>query len=219
MDPLEAKRIAGREYYQRHKEKILQRHKKYNRSPKGIEWKKANRKAYHEKHKDEIKRKNKEWYEANKPRHRAAVKKWVALNKDKMLASRQKWINNNPQKQIIAAARARARVQGVPFNLTVDDIVIPSFCPVLGTPLVWDRWPKNKREKQNVPSLDRMIPKLGYVKGNVRVISWRANWIKNDGTLEEFEKLVRYMRHAALACDEDIYSIPIANPLAWSFGN
>ena len=39
------------------------------------------------------------------------------------------------------------------------------------------------------PSLDRIFPESGYTKGNVRVISWRANWIKNNSTIEEIEKL------------------------------
>jgi hypothetical protein len=43
--------------------------------------------------------------------------------------------------------------------------------------------------KNHSPSLDRIFPELGYTKGNVRVISWRANWIKNNSTIEEIEKL------------------------------
>jgi hypothetical protein len=38
------------------------------------------------------------------------------------------------------------------------------------------------------------VPSLGYVRGNVEVISWRANSLKRDGTLDEMEKLVMWMR-------------------------
>lgn len=39
-------------------------------------------------------------------------------------------------------------------------------------------------------SLDRIIPGKGYVVGNVRIISWRANQLKSNGTVEEFEKII-----------------------------
>lgn len=66
-------------------------------------------------------------------------------------------------------AKARAKKAGLPFDLTLEDIVIPALCPALGTPMV-------------KPSLDRTIPSLGYVKGNVQVISHRANRLKCDCT-------------------------------------
>ena len=44
------------------------------------------------------------------------------------------------------------------------------------------------------PTLDKTIPALGYVPGNIAVISWRANRLKNNGTLEELEALVEWMR-------------------------
>ena len=40
------------------------------------------------------------------------------------------------------------------------------------------------------PSLDRIIPSLGYVKGNIRVISFRANTLKNNATLSELELIL-----------------------------
>ena len=48
-----------------------------------------------------------------------------------------------------------------------------------------------EREKQfDSPTIDKLIPSLGYTKGNVWVISRRANMIKSDATLEELELLV-----------------------------
>jgi len=44
------------------------------------------------------------------------------------------------------------------------------------------------------PSLDRVVPNLGYVKGNVHVISWRANSLKKNATIEELEKIIQYMK-------------------------
>ena len=47
--------------------------------------------------------------------------------------------------------------------------------------------------KYNSPSLDKIIPKKGYTKNNISVISYRANTIKSDGRLDEFVKIYKYM--------------------------
>lgn len=72
-------------------------------------------------------------------------------------------------------ARRRAKRRGVPFALQRDAISIPSECPVLGIPLVVGR-----ARSMNSPSLDRIRPEVGYVPGNVRVISDRANRLKGE---------------------------------------
>lgn len=89
----------------------------------------------------------------------------------------------NINKAILSAAKNRAKENNLPFNLDLSDIVVPEKCPILDIILSTDG------EKLNSPSLDRIIPLLGYTKGNVRVTSWRANWIKNNMTKEEVEKL------------------------------
>lgn len=87
-------------------------------------------------------------------------------------------------------ASSRAREIGLPFDIGPADIVIPAFCPLLGIPI----FSGNRRSHANSPSLDRIIPSLGYVRGNVWVISHRANAIKQDASLEELELLVKNLR-------------------------
>lgn len=84
-------------------------------------------------------------------------------------------------------AKQRARLKNIPFTITLTDIVIPTHCPILGLELVRNKG--GKRALPNSPSLDRINPTLGYVPGNVRVISFRANTIKNDATKEEIYKV------------------------------
>ena len=72
-------------------------------------------------------------------------------------------------------------------DLEPDDIKIPDHCPALGIPL-------DKRDADHHPSLDRFDNSKGYTKDNVNVISFRANHLKNDATLDEIEKLYTWMK-------------------------
>lgn len=91
--------------------------------------------------------------------------------------------NKNPEKMMLRSAKHRAKVKGLPFNIELSDIIIPEFCPVLGLELKANAGAGGA--KRNSPSLDRIIPSLGYVKGNVQVISNAANLLKGDSTAEE----------------------------------
>lgn len=88
------------------------------------------------------------------------------------------------------AAKERANKSGIPFDIELSDIVIPDSCPVLGISI--DKRLGRGRRKPDSPSLDKFIPEKGYVKGNVQVISWRANWLKNNGTVEEWIKIAKW---------------------------
>ena len=95
-------------------------------------------------------------------------------------------------------ARSRARAKGIPFDITLDDIVIPEVCPVYGVPL--ERAEGTRGPGEYSPTLDKVIPELGYVKGNVQVISWRANRLKSNGTLEDFQAITRWLE--GVKCSE-----------------
>ncbi len=83
----------------------------------------------------------------------------------------------DPRSPMWSRAKYRAKIKGWEFNITKEDIVIPDTCPLLGTPM-------------QSASLDRLDPSKGYIKGNVWVISNRANTLKNDATLSELKTLV-----------------------------
>jgi len=87
-------------------------------------------------------------------------------------------------------AKMRAKTMKLPFTITLEDIVVPSHCPLLGIPIAFT----HHRFCATNPSVDRIIPALGYTKGNIWVISWRANAIKHDATVEELEMLAHNLR-------------------------
>jgi hypothetical protein len=97
--------------------------------------------------------------------------------------------DNNQLKQLVARLRGRAKKHNIPFDLTVDDISIPDHCPVLGIPI---KFGQDVHDRDNSPSVDRIIPSLGYVKGNIIVVSFRANRIKNDATVQELETIANF---------------------------
>ena len=94
---------------------------------------------------------------------------------------------------MLSAARERAKKRGLPYDLTIDDIIVPERCPVFPW-LVLEVASGKQGGLPNSPALDRFVPSLGYVRGNVQVISNRANSLKGDGSLEEHEALVSWMR-------------------------
>lgn len=81
----------------------------------------------------------------------------------------------------LKSIKSRAIAKGIPFDLDIEDIAFPSVCPVLGLKLSRERGGKTNAS----PSVDRIIPSLGYVKGNVQVISELANRMKADATPEQ----------------------------------
>lgn len=77
------------------------------------------------------------------------------------------------------------------FDITAEDIPLPDVCPVFGFPLIiGDGNPYMDHDRASV---DRFDNSKGYVKGNVRVISSRANILKKDATVDEIRALLRYM--------------------------
>ena len=95
------------------------------------------------------------------------------------------------RRQMLQMAKGRAKKEGLPCNLeSIDDIPKPTHCPVLGIELVIG----TKRNGPNSPSLDKIIPELGYVKGNIVVVSLRANQIKSDATIDELQAVAKFYK-------------------------
>ena len=93
--------------------------------------------------------------------------------------------------KMLSRAKKRAQEQGVPFTLVPTDLIIPDTCPVLNIKLSFGG---GVAERANSPSIDRLVPMLGYVPGNITVISHRANLLKNNSTLDELIQIVEWMK-------------------------
>jgi len=96
------------------------------------------------------------------------------------------WDNKPLVKRIYDRAKTRATIKGLPFNLELSDIILPEVCPVFGKPFIYG-------DHMWTYSLDRIQPELGYVKGNVVIISNKANMMKNTATTDDVRMLYEWM--------------------------
>ena len=103
---------------------------------------------------------------------------------------------SDPARHLLYQIKHRAKVNGIPFNLIGSDLVFPTHCPVLGLKLEWAR----ERLTPNSYSVDRIRPALGYVAGNVRIISFRANQLKSNATVEELTRVLEDLKILEKTC-------------------
>lgn len=125
----------------------------------------------------------------------ATNKKWNSSAKAK--DSKQRWKNKNPKRAwavyATGGAKMRAALKGLDFNLTSNYVesITPSVCPVFKEPFLFVG---NKKMQPFSASLDRLDPTKGYVKGNVVVISMKANSIKNAYGSQEISTVARWLK-------------------------
>lgn len=118
---------------------------------------------------------------------RAYQKEYYQNNKEACDA--RTYRNRTPERELYYKAKGRAKKNGLDFNIDLEDIVIPDKCPILGIPI---RKAKGKMDAYS-PTLDRRVNNKGYVKGNVSVISNKANMCKSDMSPEQIEALYKYV--------------------------
>jgi len=149
-------------------------------------------KAWREKNKETLKEKKATYYAKPEVRERTMAYHRAKYHADPTKA-KQAHISLYaiPEKRanlMLCRARYRSVQEGIEFNLTLEDIVIPEVCPYLQTPFTLELG--NGRQDTN-PSLDKIDPTKGYIKGNVQVISELANRMKNSATKEQLITFAR----------------------------
>lgn len=86
--------------------------------------------------------------------------------------------------------KSSAKKRGIPFTLTLIDLnnlTFPITCPILGIPLRF-----NREQQDDSISIDRIDSERGYEIDNIVVISWKANRLKSNASLEEMRKISEY---------------------------
>lgn len=101
---------------------------------------------------------------------------------------------NDPRVSLLRSAQKRARSKQFEINIRKDDIIVPEKCPILGIPII-----RTPFVTDNSPSIDRIDPSKGYVKGNIQVLSMRANMLKSNASIEELEAVLAFVKNGGRA--------------------
>ena len=145
-------------------------------------------------------------YQQNRAQHLEYAKQWRENNTDRI---RQYYQENkesikekrkgksNLLREMFRNAKRRASNDCLPFDLTIEymESIVMDYCPVTGEPLDWELYfSEEGRRNPLAPSLDKIVPALGYTQGNVAIIGSRMNTLKSDMTLDQLSQLVEYVR-------------------------
>jgi hypothetical protein len=126
---------------------------------------------------------NRKRYANNAERIKAQVKEYRINNPEKVSANKRRYYIENLPLMMLKSAQIRAKQEGILCTITIDDIVIPEYCPKLGTAL----HPSSRRSRDETPSWYKIDPDQGYVPGNVQVISNKANTMKSNANRKELK--------------------------------
>lgn len=100
--------------------------------------------------------------------------------------AKQQWKEKDIVLKMLQRCKTRATQNKLEFNLTAEDINIPTHCPVFKVQFVFG-------DVDWSPSVDRIDPSKGYTKGNVQIISNKANRMKSDATIEELKTFAKWV--------------------------
>lgn len=116
----------------------------------------------------------------------------LSINKSKYCSpeARRNQHRKDSRKVMLVHARSRAKKNNQCFNIDYEDVIVPEMCPLLNIPI----FVNDKKVGPNSPTIDRIVCEKGYSKGNVMVISQKANNAKNNLTLAELELLVENLK-------------------------
>lgn len=180
-------KACNKKYYEENAEDILR--KKHEQHERNKEGKRDYNRQYRIKNLDRLMEHDREYGRTHREEKKAYNQEYMKTHKEEIKKQKFEKRVKTIQKEMFKHAEGRAKKQGLPFDMIMEDIPVPEVCPILGIPISVG---KGKLHVGS-PTVDRLIPSLGYVSGNVCVISHRANSIKNNGTVEEHRKIADWM--------------------------
>lgn len=138
--------------------------------------------TYHQQYYQEHKEKWARDTEEKKDKHRKQSSEYAKRNRADRSKYEQQYWSERWEEYLWKQAKRRAKYAGLEFDIEISDINIPEYCPylgikltkILGSGVVWTN-----------PSIDRIDNSMGYIKGNVQIVSRRANSVKQDLSIDE----------------------------------
>jgi len=101
--------------------------------------------------------------------------------------------SNDPFREKHYNLKSSANYQGVEYSLDAEYLksIWTGRCSIFGLDI---HLKTGCRSDPYHAEVDKIIPKYGYVKGNVQWVSHRANRLKDNATIDELEKVLENMR-------------------------
>ena len=128
----------------------------------------------------------KTYYKKNKKRLAKYWRSYYKKNQAQLKKKQRHQYRKNIGAYLMYAAKQRAAQLGICFNLTKEDVRVPLRCPIFGVKF-------RVGHPDWCPSLDRIDSHKGYVKGNVQIISFRANRLKSNATAAELRAVADWL--------------------------
>lgn len=132
----------------------------------------------------------KQYFKDNAERIKKRAREYHIENTEKISKKIRDKREARPAVFLLHKAKERATKFSLPFSIVEADVQVPEFCPILNVKLVINKGTNGP----DSPTLDRIIPELGYTPENIQVISHRANQIKNDASIEELELIIAHLK-------------------------
>lgn len=133
------------------------------------------------------------WRLNNKEKCYLNTMNWKRKNKAKALAIQKKYRLKNPlslrSSKMVYEARSKSLIKNLPFN--IDFKYVLGLCRNNKCDITGIEFNTTSGKNPCSPSLDRIVPKLGYIRGNVRVILWALNAFKNEWSDSEIYPIAK----------------------------
>ena len=98
--------------------------------------------------------------------------------------------------KLVAMAKNRAKDKQLLFDLTSDYLIglwdaNKGKCAITLRSLDLQPYGKKGQVNPNAPSVDRIVPEFGYIKGNVRLITYHVNVALSEFGLDVLKELAK----------------------------
>lgn len=203
------KKEYDKRYYNKNKDKVKSRVKKYYMDIKNRDKIKTRMKKYYENNKEKILQKgyiyrvnNREqickrmkiYNETNRPDINIKQTKYYERNKDNINYKRRDIYTNhrkqNPvqykAKDMLRSIKRRKKEYDKRLDIEYIENLISAnkFCRFCGVTYLYTV--KDPYERAHLPSIDRIFPQSGYILGNIHIMCLNCNYMKHDMDIIDF---------------------------------